>query len=247
MSLWIQLLLLTLAGSAPDLGDLPLDEPLTTERPTLTPSPYVLGLGRFQGAGGATYAWRDEDDSLVAGELHLRVAFAEGWELQVLFGSYSALDTAGERRSGYAGFGLGVKRRLSVQKGARPASALRLSTTLPWGSSATSAEDAEPGLDLIAGWRLAPRATLQAAVGYDRLDGGLDRLNAGLVAGLKHGRRWTSFAELYTTSDDVRDNTYLQLGALYVFYDFQIDLRVGTDFDGDDPARLVGAGFTVKW
>lgn len=247
MSLWIQLLLLTLVGNVPDLGDVPLDEPLTTERPTLAPSPYVLGLGRFQGEGGTTYAFRDEDDELAVGELHLRVAFAEGWELQVLFGSFETLDTAGGRRSGWGGLGLGFKRRLSVQKGARPASAVLISTTLPWGSSATSPEDAEPGLDLMAGWRIAPRATLRAAVGYDRLDGGVDQVSAGLVAGLEHGRRWTSFAELYATSDDVRDRTYLQLGALYHFYDFQIDLRVGTDFDGDDPTRLVGVGFTVKW
>ncbi len=250
MSLAIHLLLLTLAGYVPDLGDLPLDEPLSTERPMLAPSPFVLGLGRFQGEAGASYERRDEDDSLTVGELHLRIGVARGWEFQVLFGSYSTLDAADERRSGYAGFGLAVKRRLSVQKGARPASALLLSTTLPWGSSSTRAEDPEPGLDMIAGWRLAPRATLRLAVGYDRLDGGedsIDRLNAGLVAGLEHGERWTSFVELYATSDDARDRTYLQLGVLYAFYDFQADFRVGTGFDGEDPTRLVGLGFTVKW
>lgn len=247
MNVWIQLLLLTLCGTVPDLGDVPLDEPLTTERPTLAPSPYVLGLGRFQGEGGTTYAWRDEDDELTAGEFRLRVAFAEGWELHVLFGSFSTLDTLGERRSGYGGYGVGFKRRLSVQKGARPASAVLLSARLPWGSSATVPEDTEPGLDLIAGWRLTPRSSLRASLGYDRLDDDLDQVSAGLVAGLEHGRRWSSFAELYATTNDIRDRTYLQLGALYHFYDFQIDFRAGTDFDGDDPTRLVGVGFTVKW
>jgi hypothetical protein len=214
----VLLLCMTIAAGGVELGDLPLDEPFSSERPTQTPSPDVLGVGRMQAELGTTYARHGGD-----GEIHLRLGLAKGWELQVLASSFED-------------FGIAVKRRLTTASGARPALTVRLRTA--------PGLDLIAGWRLGTRTTLVAAAAYDH---LETDEDDLDRLSGGLVTTVRHGQRWSSFLELHTREDDVEERDSVQLGVLYAFYDFQIDFRVGTGLGGEDPDYLAGFGFTLKW
>ena len=152
-------------------------EPLITDRPDFTESAVSVSPGGFQLETGYTFSGVEREKTHSFGEVLLRVGVAERLELRFGFNSYSRVRTGSGKLTGLEDTSFGLK--LELVEGDpgtgvdRPDVAVLVSTSLPTGSDAFSADGLQPSVAVALAWDLTESLALGSNLGYSMLrDGG---------------------------------------------------------------------------
>lgn len=153
-------------SSVPGPADLPdRSQPLVSDRPTFTSSPFTVGRGVPQIEFGYTYTFDDERHESVRthslGEPLLRYGILAEWlELRLnLNPLHQRTETfrASESTTGTDDLLIGFKLALTPQKGMLPAMALIPEATVPTGSGSFTSDEFLPRLTWAYSWDVTDR------------------------------------------------------------------------------------------
>jgi len=191
------------------------DGPISTDRPTFTPSHLVVPPGRLQFESGFTYnAQRagttrtnlyDFPELAMRYGLMDRVEFRTFWQGQTYVQSQSRAGSPwSDRGGGPSDMEVGFKWQLIVgdkDKKWRPTTALITSIIAPTGgTSFLSAQTVEPYINLIYGWNLSDKLFLCCSTGY--LGMRQQFLTPGLGRGFDSFQRYhQSLAAFYSATE----------------------------------------------
>ncbi len=186
---------------------------LVTDRPDQTESSVVVPKGAWQYELGWTYS-RDDEDGVrletheVPGTL-LRVGLSERVELRIGWaGQIESKVSAGDLSADFDGLGdaeLGAKIHLAEERGARPETAVLLSTSVPVGEGAFTTDRWDPELRLAFAHTLSDSVDLgyNLGLGFESSlgdDGDRDTLSSAfytLAVGFGLSDRLGAFVELF--------------------------------------------------
>jgi hypothetical protein len=219
-------------------------QPLITDRPDFTESPFVVPVGSFQLETGITREAAHGVTSLSGLEALLRWSPAARIELRFQPPGY--ID--GGAAHGYTDIGLGAKVELGAV-GAWSLGAIA-SVGVPTGSFETSAGTAEPQLILAAGrefhgvWSLGTQASVARIGEADAV-----RVGSTLVAGRALTERVAAFIEVAVDRESGAD-TWSVLHGGFTFSvspSLQLDLHVVGGLTGSSPTQAVGLGFSTRF
>jgi hypothetical protein len=227
------------------------EEELIGDRPDFSESTATVGDGRFQLEAGVLYG-RDEGESArELGQALLRVGVLPDWEVRIGLGSW--LDGPGEAE-GWDGGSLGLKVALLENWAARPAVALLVGTSTPWGDSAVADEEWQPEAKVALSWELSDALELAVNTGYARLgadEARFDQAQWSAAVGWGVGDRLGVFGEYFGFSREERDGDathYLDGGVTWLLSeDLQLDLWGGTNVAGEGADWFVGSGVVARW
>jgi len=163
--IWTSLVVTCLLSIGPAVGQVP---DLVTDRPDQTESSQTVPPGYVQMEYGWTHVEDDESVDMKADsfpETLFRVGIVNDLELRLGFSGYvweeiDAPAAPSQRNDGAGDMELGIKYKLSDERGWRPQTALLAGTTLPTGARAFSNERLDPSL------RLACSHTLSDTTGF---------------------------------------------------------------------------------
>lgn len=234
------------------------DEPLATDRPDTTETPYVVPRGMVQVESGYTYTRSGDDREHALGEVLVRVPVSRKAELRFGVPSYLWQRAGGVRATGFDDAFFGAKFALSPGgKGwKKPATALLVGTSLPTGARAFRENGLQPEAVLAASWELCPTAALSSNLGYVRAkDGGVrfDQVFGTLSVGVSLSDKCGAFAEVFgfTKADATgKGAKYADTGLTYLINDnFQLDARVGIGLNNQvgGPDYFLGAGVSRRF
>jgi len=235
------------------------DEPLVTDRPDFTESPFVVAKGRVQVEGGYTYTRTGDDREHALGEVLVRVPMSKKAELRLGVPSYLWQRGGGARAVGFDDGLWEAKFALSPGGGKgwkKPATALLFGTSLPIGARAFRENGLQPQAIFAAQWELCPAASLGANLGYARpSDGGarFDQVFGSLSAGFSLGGKWGAYTEIYgfNKADATgKSAKYADGGVSYLINDdLQLDARAGLGLSNHvgGPDFFVGAGVARRF
>ena len=258
LSAAVALLALAAPLTAQDSG---LKDPINPDRPDFTNGPTLVDPGHLQIETGYTYTRMGEESSQTLGEILLRYAFNDRWEGRLGLNSYQWIDPGmGERRiSGFQDPLVEVKIRLNDAEAEHrphgvPAMGLLVSTTIPVGEKALTADVWQPRAALALHWDLPANWSLESNLGGSRLTDGdrrFDQLFASLSAGFQLNEKLGGFLEGYAFSRENADGDtteYADVGLAYLLSnDLQLDIRVGTGFSQLHPNWFTGLGLSVRF
>ncbi|HEY4595103.1 MAG TPA: transporter [Thermoanaerobaculia bacterium] len=238
-----------------------LKEPINPDRPDFTNGPLLVEPGHLQIETGYTYTRLGEESSQTLGEILLRYAFNDRWEGRLGLNSYQWIDPGmGERRiSGFQDPSVEVKIRLNDAEAEHrphgvPAMGLLVSTTIPVGARALTADVWQPRAALALHWDLPANWSLESNLGGARLADGdqrFDQFFASLSAGFQLNEKLGGFLEGYAFSKESADGDateYADVGLAYLLSnDLQLDIRVGTGLAQPHPSWFTGLGLSVRF
>ena len=241
-----------------------LDEPLSTDRPDFTESPFTVGCGVSQIESGYTYTYNSDDGqsnkSHSLGELLLRRGILANWlELRVGVSPLQERTVATGTKDTDAGMEdlyLGAKIGLFSQQGILPQAALVPQINVPVGSDAFSSDHFEPGVNLIYGWELNGfLSTAGSTQGNQRVDGAGQTylemtqswvVGAGLSENLGAYAEW--FGIIPSGAQDVSTQHYFNGGFTYLLSkDVQLDVRAGVGLSHAADDYFVGTGLAIRF
>ena len=247
-----------MAGQAADGAQDEATEPLITDRPDFTESAVSVSPGGFQLETGYTFSGVEREKTHSFGEVLLRVGVAERLELRFGFNSYSRVRTGSGKLTGLEDTSFGLK--LELVEGDpgtgvdRPDVAVLVSTSLPTGSDAFSADGLQPSVAVALAWDLTESLALGSNLGYSMLrDGGetFDELFGSVALGLGLSERFGTYVEIYgffPTEVVYPDVAYFNTGVTYLIAgDVQLDARVGYGLNGLDDDFFFGLGAATRW
>ena len=262
IKLFIPLLVVVLIATTSGWSIEPNENPLIGDRPDFTESAATIAPGRFQLEAGFTNTRVKDVNIDSIGEILIRIGVVKFWELRIGLNSYTITDTISDTVSEAPGKGditglenvtIGFKFRFLDNRGARPALALLLSTSLPVGSSEYRVSMYQPRAVLAAGWELTPTLSLGANLGYAYL--AVDEVKFNQVSGsvsmaVSLGGRWGLYAEWFGLSLDHKDGTdlhFVNSGVTFLaLANLQFDFRVGRGLNGIDKDDFIGAGLVFR-
>jgi hypothetical protein len=238
------------------VGTAVADDPLVTDRPTVTASAVTVPRDTLQLEGGAT--WVDDaggEEVQSVGEVLARWGVHDVFELRFGLGSWVRVDDGMRDRSGVDNSVVGVKveladgQRRSLLGGS---AAIIVETSIPTGSSSVAIDSWEPAAILAAGWSLTDAMSLGANLGYARLDDDGGRFGSVWVSAalaLALGDRLAGFVEVYAYEYEEPRGPDVQVMELGVTYQLepqlQLDTRIGRRMGSAGPDVVIGAG--VGW
>jgi hypothetical protein len=232
------------------------EESLITDRPDFTESPQVVGPGRLQLEGGATYQESGDEKFTSAGELLVRLGVSRRLELRLETLTYAWIDTPSGNPSGFVDSTIGFKVQLSSPGGAGVLggadAGIIVSSSFPSGNSEFRTGAWQPKALLALGWDLNQQFSFGTNVGYGRPSDGDDRFDtwfASAVLGIGVADATSVFFELYGFNrEEPRgpSTATFQTGVAHtVSPDLQLDARVARRITDDGPDLLIGVG--VSW
>lgn len=242
-----------LVALAAALGAAGADEPLVTDRPTVTASSVTVPRDTLQLEVGAT--WLDDtggDEVVSVGEALARWGVHEVFELRFGLGSWVRVDDGVRDRTGFENSVVGVK--VELADGQRRSflggsAAMLIETSVPTGSSNVATDSWEPAAVLAAGWSLTDSMSLGANLGYAWLDASGDRFGsvwASATLALALGDRLAGFAEVYAYEYEQPGGPDVQVAEVGVTYlltpQVQLDARIGRRLGSAGPDVVAGAG-----
>ncbi len=241
------------AGAQPD------PDPLITDRPDFTESPFTVAPGRVQLEMGFTYA-RDgsgagRTESFEAPEALFRIGLADRWELRIEAPNFAWTDDDSGDDSGATDFGVGCKFALTAQDGAVPAMAVLATLSFPTGDDAFTQDALVPEFrwawtyDLPEGWSLA--GNLGLALPEDEQDDLYTEFLASVSLGIPLADRWGAYLEyfgFYPAGGATGAENYADAGVTFLLTDdVQLDARVGMGLNGRAEDFFCGAGVAIRF
>jgi hypothetical protein len=230
-------------------------EPLATDRPDTTETPFVVPRGMIQIESGYTYTREGDDRQHALGEVLVRVPVSRKAELRFGVPSYLWQRSGGPAR-GFEEASLGAKFVLSPGGGKKPATALLISTPLPTGRAALSENAYQPEAALAALWEVNEKTAFTTNLAYARArDGGVrfNQFRATGSFGVALTEKLGAFAEAFIVSKadaSGRSAKYANTGLTYLINpNFQLDVRAGIGLNNNagGPDYFVGAGVSRRF
>lgn len=252
-------LLLTLLGSGAAPGLLagqatPGPGPMVTDRPDFTESASTVAPGFLQLEAGYTFTRTGEVRQHDVGEALLRVGVGDRIEIRLGVPTYGSVETGGGDEDGFGDGSVGLKVGLFEPRGeGAPRTAVLIGTSLPTGSDALGASGLQPGATLALAWDLPRGLGLGVNLGYESVeeDGrDIGRAKGSVALGIPVSGPVGAFVEGYLlVPEGSRDAEPFLDGGFTVLLnrDLQLDVRLGTGFEGPDPDYFAGAGLAVRW
>jgi len=253
------------------------DGPISTDRPTFTPSHLVVPPGRLQFESGFTYNYErtatthanlyDFPELAMRYGLMDRVEFRTFWLGDTWAQGQPSVRSRGRLSGGLSNMEIGFKWQLlpnDTKKKWRPTTALITSIYAPTGgNSPFSSETVEPYINLIYGWNLSDKLFLCCSTGYlgmtqqpspgsRRGTDQFQRYHQSLAAFYSVTERTTLFYEWYiltfTNAADNRPTNFMDGGVIYrLSTNMQLDLRAGFGLSGRPDDFFTGVGFSVRF
>jgi hypothetical protein len=253
------------------------DGPISTDRPTFTPSHLVVPRGRLQFESGWTFngertsATRayvyDFPDLAMRYGLMDRVEFRMFWLGQTFSQSQARRRGPWKSINGPSDMEVGFKWQLFPGDKERkwiPTTALITSIIAPTGgTSPYSSETVEPYVNLIYGWNMSDKLFLCCSTGYlgirDQASSNsllhsdnFQRYHHSMAAFYSATERTTLFYEWYvwtfTNAPDNRPLNFMDGGLLYLLTpNMQVDIRAGFGLSGRPGDFFTGTGFSVRF
>lgn len=241
---------LTAIGSA--------EEPLVTDRPTVTVSARTVGSGVLQFEGGVTFSSSSNGNEVTTvGEIHARWGASEKLELRLVLPSYSRQRDGLDNGSGFLDLGIGFKYELAQGDGdgfiGGMEAAVIASTTVPTGTSIFASSEWRPLALLSTSWELGPNIGIGSNLGVGRPANDDDRYttllgSVVLMVGVSDAA--SIFFELYGFDrEEARgpNTVTFQTGILYLITpDGQLDARVARRLTRQGVDFLIGAGLSWR-
>ena len=255
-------LLALLSGVDPEKKDDDKEEPINTDRPDFVEGSKNVPQGRLQIESGYTYSRDRQEGATVRThsfpELLVRYGIFEWLELRV--GQNWVNEQGGGPNftptRGAEDLSLGLGINLTTQKSWIPESRILLFTTVPTGSSSTTAGEVLPGITYCYGWELGGPWALGASTSIYRDHDEPGHFFTTISQACTLGYRWTekasTFVETYGLFPSGAVSTgpqyYFDTGASYkIIPNFQIDIRGGVGLNRQAQDYYVGTGFSVRF
>ena len=232
----------------------PLENPINTERPSFSSSPYPLPRGHLQIEGGYQFTHDGggevEDHTLPL--LLLRVGLHSNLELQIGWAGYSWTEDDSSWSSDANDLTLGVKTKLLDQEGMVPTIGFLLGASFPTGSGDASSGDVDPNFgvlwtyDLIEGiglfGNIIARSPTDERDRFYQTD-----LSAGI--GFSLTDRIGTFIEYFVFLPDNNGPSHnLDTALTYLVNDnLQLDINGGIGLNSRADDFYTGAGFAWRW
>jgi hypothetical protein len=223
--------------------------PLVTDRPDFTESAAVVGTGRVQLEGGATWTDVGDSDELALGEILVRIGLHDRLEFRVAANSYARVDGPDGDVEGVEDPSLGAKWLLA--EGERGSAAFLAGTSIPLGDDDVGAEGWQPELRLALAKDVGD-AALGANLGWEWQEAS-ERTHVGLgsvTLGLPLGEWAGVFFETYAFAAEGAggEEAYFDTGVTRLLSDdFQLDLRVGVGLNDEASDWFAGVGAAHRW
>jgi hypothetical protein len=243
---------------ASNAGPLAAQEQIVTDRPDFTESAISVDPGRVQLETGLTRTEAGELQTTNLGEVLVRIGWTDRLELRLGVNSYVSVDGPDGSDSGFEDSTVGIKLELKRPAGGAgksvPEIAMLLDTTLPTGTADSSQSGLQPRLILAFGWTLSETLSLGVNFGasYASADDARFFEGSGSVAlGIALSESWGAFVEYYGFHPESSGGESTHFGdtglTFLISDDFQLDLRIGGAFSGDDDDFFVGFGLAYRW
>ncbi len=243
------------------------EPPLLTDRPDQSDAPFVVPRGLFQIEGGVTHGERDQAGEKLATTVFpstlLRYGLTETLELRLALTGVAVEttdpSTGKSRNRGLADAGLGLKFRITEQKGAIPHTAFVGTLVVPSGDDEFSSDRVDPAFRFAFGNSLTETVSLTYNVGMFWLterDPANERDTRSFVewsvtAGFAAGSRLGVFGELYGltgASIGSRPLNSAGAGATYLLTPrLQVDGRVTVGLTSAALDWTAGAGVSYRF
>lgn len=248
-------------------------EPLATDRPDITETSSVVGLGIVVMESGYTFFYRDDERDGSISRTHTtpeflwRIGFHEGAELRIVWTYQWDEITAGGARStpnGGNDLDIGFKFQLLRQDGWIPETAAITGISMPTGAQEFNTEDVQYELVFLFGWELADdwELGINSGFGTETEDvmlgpGAIDRdgyvrfiqtiaISRPITESLGF---YSEYVGLYTVGR--RENfpeNLVAAGFTYLFCkDVQFDVRGGKGLNDHADDFFSGVGLSVRF
>ncbi|WP_417392864.1 transporter [Gimesia sp.] len=251
-------------GSTGCNGGPQLDQPLQTDRPNFTSTSVTVGKGVTQLEFGYTYLDSEEQGADVKyqsfGEFLFRRGIVADWmEFRLSFSPLEQATDAGLYQNttfGSQDLGLALQFALTPQQGILPEMALITSMSVPTGSSAFTANQVEPGIDLVYAWTLNDFVNVAASTqGYGDVDDSGESFleiaqscSVGYTLTEKLGAFTEWFVLIPSGARTARTEHYFDAGFTYLITNnLQLDLSAGVGLNDAADAYFVGAGCSIRF
>lgn len=232
-------------------------ETISTDRPGLTFTPWLVSQGRFQAELGLPNLSLTSDDlgdtTAWNAPLQLRYGFSSVLELRLGSPTYTILEDhdAHTTTEGWGDVEVGAKVALSRDQGSMPKSALIGGVRLPVGEGDFTSRQAGYNLSLVADWSPGSGNSLRGQFGVTRVPTGSDDALQGSLVGL-YGRALddtkSAYVELGYLPDlhESVDQAFAGVGFAWLLsQDLQLDLSGDFGLNDDSPDAIVALG--VSW
>lgn len=239
---------LGLLSSLPAIAD---TSTIITDRPDFTESAATVPEGLGQLELGVTAERFDGETFWTAGEALFRLGLSERWELRLTAPSH----LSGPGPDGFGDGGIGAKLLIADEpRGARPATAVIVATSVPSGEAPFRSDAWQPEAKLCLSWDLGSGLGLAANLNVARPeDDGqrFDQVSGSLSLGVELAPRLGAFFEWFGYSAEVAEGdptNYVNGGLTYrVTNDFQLDARIGRGLDSDTADFFAGLGAAIRF
>jgi len=231
-------------------------EPIEPDRPDITNTPHLVGVGIFQLEMGGIYTQADANASGMASPVGLRVGVRRWLEARVSVDGWLRASDSEDSATGFGNVQLGAKIRLwPDQDGGSFLSAAPL-INLPvanaekgLGSGRTDFYIATlTGVDIGRSARLDVNYAI-GAIGASDSDERFAQHLASASVSVSAGDRWSPYGEVYTISRVAADGTAIvavDTGALYLVRpNLSLDAGVQFGMTGAAPSFAAFAGLSV--
>lgn len=231
-------------------------DPISTDRPDFSESPFIVPLGRTQLEMGYTFSRSGSTADHAIGEFLIRRALNPRTELRFLVNAFHVTEDSGFTTSGFDDVGLAVKWKLldgSDKPLFRPHLALITGLTFPSGSSIYRESHLQPSVALTASLPLSERISVQSNLGYINASQGqtFSEFYFSSSFGFTLSEKWGAFVEYYTLLPGGyrgANANYVNAGLTYLLdNDTQLDIRAGQGFNSPQPDYFVGVGISRRW
>jgi hypothetical protein len=259
------------------------EDVIETDRPDFTEASTTVGRGRIQLESGYTFSHDGGGANRLSAssypEMLWRIGmFAEWFELRIGQNFFTETETVNgvrQKNSGADDLYLGVKLALAEQKGWLPETAVILQMTVPTGAAAFTANEVQPGINLLYGWDIIKdcvslggssqinRNRGQLGGDFPVIPDDLPGATAGhpfveiaqsLTVNYTLTRKLGAFTEWFAllphsaTDPEIGPEYYFDGGFTYkVTNNFQLDIRGGVGLNRHAEDFFVGSGFAVRY
>jgi len=222
--------------------------PIITERPGFSSSPYTVAPGVFQIESGYQYL-RDDSGSGMDDHsfplLLMRLGIADSVELQLNLPGYSWTDVGGNSVSGANDASVAVKWNVS-SPGATVPVALFAALSLPVGDSEFTSDEVDPSLGAF--WSYSGGLDWFGTVVINHSN---DKTSATNAVGISFSVNQNTglFVEYYGTfTENAGPEHYLDGGITFLASnDLQIDLNAGVGLNGRASDLFIGFGLGYRF
>jgi hypothetical protein len=123
-------------------------DPISTDRPSFSTSPLVVGTGIWQLETGYLYQQSNSDSSSHSlPNAHIRFGLSDEVELRMIWAGYSRRESGSSSSTGYSDASIGAKWQLT-ESDARTQFAFIADISIPIGGDAFSSDSYDPGIGL---------------------------------------------------------------------------------------------------